>query len=545
MNYQKVREPATVSLPLLAEVCRSFGPDILSLVEDPAEERTPVAGCVLYDRFAPPTPFPGAIALAVGLDLADDQLPERLRDLAAAGYLGLVYKQHGRPDAGLRSMARSNGVALLRASDAVPWDQLTEILTAAIIPHGASVRTLVDILPGDLFALANTVASLTGGAVAIADPEQTVLAYSTLPGQPIDDTRRNSILQLHVPHSEQNDLDYRRVHAARDVVSVAPGAQSLTRSAAAIRAGSVVLGSLWVIDADNDHDPQTARLLLEAANVAALHLLHRRTHSASGRDRQISLVRPLLFEPDRAELSATQLGIAAESVRIVALTAGGPTGSAPAALQASLLVFDTVRTACAVWLPTAVCGLADNVVYIVLPQSATASFAFQREAILRITHHARRLHGRPILAGFGRTTPIGAVPESRADAEVVLAALLRDVEEGRLRVDSDDIVADQQSLGPRLQLRQICADLRAAGHLPGADATRISDHDSRKKTAFAETIRTYLDCDANAIETARRLGLHANTVRYRLSRVESLFGVRLDDPDSRLLLWLQLWAQGN
>ncbi|WP_247048166.1 helix-turn-helix domain-containing protein [Arthrobacter rhizosphaerae] len=50
---------------------------------------------------------------------------------------------------------------------------------------------------------------------------------------------------------------------------------------------------------------------------------------------------------------------------------------------------------------------------------------------------------------------------------------------------------------------------------------------------------------ANAIVAAERLGLHVNTVRYRLSRVGTLFGLNLDDPETRLLLWLQLWARNN
>jgi hypothetical protein len=529
-------------LPTLDELSRSIGPEIASLVENSTSDRQTVSGSVLYDRFARPAPLHGAIALAIGLSPADEHLPARLQELREAGYVALVYKSHGASDADLRHAARSIGIALFRASDSVPWDQLTEIIDAAIVPHGECRRTLVNIRPGDLFELANAVASLSGGAVAIADPEQTLLAYSTLPEQPIDDTRRKSILQLHVPHTEQNDRDYRRVHASREVVSVAPGEHSLTRTAVAIRAGSVLLGSLWLINAEDRNSADTESVLLEAANVAALHILHRRTEHDSDRARQIDLVKPLLFESDRAEFAAVQLGISADCVRIAAVAAYGHAGNAPDTLQASLLLFDTVQTACAVWLPTAVCGLADHIVYIVLPQTSTSSNSFQRAAILRIAHHTRRLLSRPILAGFGRTTPIATVDQSRLDSEAVLAVLLRDVEVGRVRIDSDDVVADQQSLGPRLRLRQIVTELRAAGLLPGDYAAKIAEHDSRQKSFYEETIRTYLDCHANAIETAKGLGLHPNTVRYRLSRIERLFGLRLDDPESRLLVWLELWA---
>ncbi|MEO6944188.1 MAG: helix-turn-helix domain-containing protein [Lacisediminihabitans sp.] len=529
-------------LPTLAELSQGIGMAVASLVESPAGEQQTVSGAVLYDRSEPVARFPGAVALAIGIPLSGERLPALFSELREAGYVALVYKAHGAADAELRQAARSAGIALLRASDSVPWDQLTQIVAAAIVPRGQSRLALIDIRPGDLFELAHAVASLVGGAVAVADPDQNVLAYSTLPEQPIDDTRRRSILQLHVPHTAQNDADYRRVHASREVVSVAPGEHSFTRSAVAIRAGSVVLGSLWVINTENSNNPDMTRVLLEAANVAAIHLLHRRTTHDSGRARQIDLVKPLLFEPDRAELVAVQLGISADAVRVVAMTAGEATGTAADILQSSLLLFDTVRTACAVWLPTAVCGLADNIVYIVLPQSAKSSEAFQHDEILRIAHHTRRLVSRPVLAGFGRVSALAGIEQSRLDAEAVLAMLLRDLDEKRVRVDSDDIVANLHSLGPRLQLRQIVTALRASGHLPGDFATRISEHDSAKGTFFEETIRTYLECNGNAIETAARLGLHANTVRYRLSRIEPVFGLRLEDPETRLLLWLQLQA---
>ena len=552
MSYQAVSgeiDPADVEafggsgrLPTLAEVARSIGAEIASLVETPSGDEHVVSGSAIYDPSAPPSPFPGAIALGIGLATSGGQVEAQLAALKSAGYAALVYKPHGEPDDQLRSEARTAGLALFRASDAVPWDQLMEFFQAGILPQG-DAPSLVDIRPGDLFELANAVASLAGGAVAIADPDQTVLAYSTLADQPIDETRRRSILQLHVPHTDQNDQDYRRVHASHSVVSVAPVKDSLTRSAVAIRAGSVVLGSLWLIDADAVRGDDTNRVLIEAANVAALHLLHRRNNHDAGRMRQIELVKPLLFEPDRAELAGVQLGISADALQVVALAASGQAANAPEVLRSSMMLFDTVRTACAVWLPTAICGIADNVVYIVLPQSAASSSAFQREAVLRIAHHTRRLTSRPIVAGFGDVVPVVSAAKSRLASESVLAMLLRDVEDGRVRGDSDEIVADRESLGPRLQLRQLVGVLTEAGQLPGDFATRIAAHDSRRKTAFELTVRTYLDCNSNAIETAARLGLHANTVRYRLSRIEPLFGVRLEDPETRLLVWLQLSAR--
>lgn len=535
----------SLSLPTLADVARSTASEIVNLVEMPEDDQQVVAGSVLYDSTAAPVKYPGAAALAIGLSLAGKRLRAKVQDLHEAGYVAIVYKTNGKPDAALRAAARETGMALFRASDSVPWSQLAEIMDAAVIPHRQSGRTLVDIRPGDLFDLANTVAAQAGGAVAIADPDQTVLAYSTLPDQPIDETRRSSILHLQVPRSAQTDKDYRRVHAAVDVLDVTTEDPLLRRTAISIRAGSAVLGSLWLLERADHRNEDAGRILREASNVAALHILHKRTTYVSNLTRQMDMVQPLLFEPKRAELAAIRLGISAESVRIAALSAWPADALAADTLQSRLRLFDTIRTACAIRLPSAVCGLSDNIVYIVLPQTADTSWHFQRAAVLTIVRNARRTLGRPVLAALGTAAAINRLEESRVNAETVLSELVRTVAEGRISPDSDDVVADDESLGSRLQLRRIVSALTASGQLPGTHALRIAQYDEEHKKSFEETIQAYLSCGGNAIEAARLLDVHVNTVRYRLGRVKTLFGIDLDDPETRLLVWLQLWARRN
>lgn len=539
MKYQGTNAEG---LPTVADVGRVLGPEVVALVETPLGESQYVSGITINDFYSPPKPSLGAIALLIGAAPANIEWNNFFDQLTNAGYVAVVYKTYGGSDVALRAAARIAGCAAFRAAGGIPWDQLTDFFRAAIVPHSGLSHSLVDIRPGDLFELANAVASMAGGAVAIADPGQTVLAYSTLPEQPIDETRRASILRLHVPPTKRNNEDYQRVHAARDVVCVAAEENSLSRSAVAIRAGEVVLGSLWLIDAAIADAQDTERVLLEASNVAALHLLHRRTNHDVARDRTAELVKPLLFEPDRAELAAIQLGLMTPELRVVAISAVVADLNAPEALRSSMLLFDTVRTACAVRLPGAICGFSDNIVYIVMPHGPTLSPQFHRTTLLRIVRHACRVLGRPVLAGMGNKQAVTRAIQSRTEAESVLAMLLQDIEDDRLSADSDGIVGDPQLLGARLHLRNVVTTLRESGHLPGDLATRIAAHDMQRKTAYEETIRTFLDCNSNAIETAAMLGLHSNTVRYRLSRVEPLFGVNLDSPETRLVLWLQLSA---
>ncbi|MFI6104091.1 PucR family transcriptional regulator [Streptomyces sp. NPDC051310] len=59
---------------------------------------------------------------------------------------------------------------------------------------------------------------------------------------------------------------------------------------------------------------------------------------------------------------------------------------------------------------------------------------------------------------------------------------------------------------------------------------------------LARTAETFLDCAGQAGRTAAALGIHRQTLYYRLSRVEQLTGLDLDDGEDRLLLHMALKA---
>ncbi|MBM7171197.1 helix-turn-helix domain-containing protein, partial [Streptomyces sp. G44] len=57
---------------------------------------------------------------------------------------------------------------------------------------------------------------------------------------------------------------------------------------------------------------------------------------------------------------------------------------------------------------------------------------------------------------------------------------------------------------------------------------------------LARTAEAFLDCAGQAGRTAAELGIHRQTLYYRLSRVEQLTGLDLDDGEDRLLLHMVL-----
>jgi DNA-binding PucR family transcriptional regulator len=76
--------------------------------------------------------------------------------------------------------------------------------------------------------------------------------------------------------------------------------------------------------------------------------------------------------------------------------------------------------------------------------------------------------------------------------------------------------------------------------LPAGPVQRIIEHDAQHSTTYAQSLLAYLDAFGEAIPAAGRLAVHENTLRYRIRRIQELFDLDLDDPDTRLVVWLQL-----
>jgi DNA-binding PucR family transcriptional regulator len=73
---------------------------------------------------------------------------------------------------------------------------------------------------------------------------------------------------------------------------------------------------------------------------------------------------------------------------------------------------------------------------------------------------------------------------------------------------------------------------------PGVDA--IVSFDQENRTDYAASVVAWLDAVGDMGKAASQLGVHPNTLRYRLRRVGELFDVSLEDADDRLSIWLQL-----
>jgi DNA-binding PucR family transcriptional regulator len=64
-----------------------------------------------------------------------------------------------------------------------------------------------------------------------------------------------------------------------------------------------------------------------------------------------------------------------------------------------------------------------------------------------------------------------------------------------------------------------------ARRLSGRRADALLAEDERQGGMLTQTFAAYIDCDLNVVRTAKVLGLHANTIRHRLAKIEGLTGL--------------------
>jgi hypothetical protein len=455
-----------------------------------------------------------------------------VRQASAAGLAGLIIKHYGEPVADLVTAAEDAGVALLAADEAVAWHHLDALVSSALaaIARPAWGGTAPGV--GDLFALANAIAAMVGGATAIEDPYRRFLAYSTLEGQPIDEHRRQGILGLQTPDVPVNDAQYRELGRSAQVCRFTAGPGSMPRLAVAVRAGGDLLGSIWVVDADGSLGPGAEQALAEAASIAALHVLAARTAADLARRQRGDLLRRVLADPGSAAFVAPQLGLSLDApVAVAAFIADSGDPDGVLAAQAALRFTDLVSLHCEAHYGRHGCALIDGVVYALLP--AQPSGHSHRDLVADIARRAQQGLRLPIRAGLGsQAAGLRSAATSRQDADLVLR-VLASRPDGPAFATIDEVRASAT-------LAELALALSLVPRLREGAGPAARSYDAEHDSAYASTLLAYLDANGDIAAAAHRLNVHPNTCRYRLARAESLFGFSLADPDERLLLWLQL-----
>ncbi|UQE74753.1 helix-turn-helix domain-containing protein [Gordonia sp. PP30] len=140
----------------------------------------------------------------------------------------------------------------------------------------------------------------------------------------------------------------------------------------------------------------------------------------------------------------------------------------------------------------------------------------------------------PVVADLAR------LPESGRAARDVLRALRLPL--GKPPSVTGLRIAEPQDVEDALQVVRASMLLRPHGGELSARLRLLADHDRAHRTELLPTVLTVATTASNVAEAARRLGVHPNSLRARLARIETVAGIDLGEPVSALRTVLGLLA---
>ena len=246
---------------------------------------------------------------------------------------------------------------------AVSWSELAAVIYGLVL-EGRETESGRG--PTDLFALADSLAEATGGAVIIEDRLSRVLAYSRRQ-QHADPARVATIVERQAPEQLRAFFDARGVYthlAASDeplFVTRDPDHGMTGRMVVAVRSGRELMGSVWV-ECRAPLDGAALTALADGARTVALHLLRSRASADLERQVESELVIRLLEGTADAATAASRLGLPHTLLRVIAVQA-----FIGAERDAALLVAFERATTGFGWSRPGRSALAGNTVYTLLP----------------------------------------------------------------------------------------------------------------------------------------------------------------------------------
>lgn len=491
----------------------------------PATRSTELRSVVMHE----PGQVVGDVLLAVGAA----SIAEAMQWAEAArAVVVLVRGPHSPADDD--ELAADNRIAVMTVEPEVSWSELAAVIYGVVL-EGRETESGRG--PTDLFALADSLADAVGGAVTIEDRRSAVLAYSRLQQQ-ADPARAATILSRGAPEPLRALFEARGVFrhlAASDEPMFVDGDDEVGltgRMVVAARAGRELLGSIWVACTAPLPDARRAALA-DGARMVALHLLRSRASADLERQVESELVIRLLEGAADATTAASRLGLPQTPLRVIALRARtGDERHAPL-----LLAFERA-TAGFGWSRPGRSALAGNTVYTVLPGA-------EAETASRWVTGLRAALPEPVTVLAGISGPATAaelaLARSEADECLALHEVLHEVPHGDA-VDPDENVPVYDEAWDEILLQRLRIAARAGRAPQRGPVAELRAHDQASGTHYAVTLRAWLEAQGDLAGAGRTLGVHENTVRYRMRKMAELTQLDLTDARKRLAMMIELAA---
>lgn len=527
------RGEAVTTSVALGDVCAKLGRDLLDVALAPRGLDQPVRDVVVHDPGDPPGAGVGAGDVVLGVGVRDDARVEAvLRACGSVQAAALVVRRGVVVSEAVATVAEESGVAILTTSPEVAWGQLYVLVRTSIAAATESgLPRVTGAGLGDLFALADATAAMTGGPVTIEDPQNRVLAFSR-DGQDVDEGRRATVLGRQVPDEWVTALrregTLQRLATSDDVVRTEIVVNGYPRRAIAIRAGGTLLGSIWLAEVE-ELSAEADVALREAARIAALHLLRFRVAEDLERHLRSRMLTSLLRGEGPLPSTLERLGLPRDAGFVVIAA------EIPDALDAALVrqrLLDLVVMHLQAYRREVVAaGLGERVYFLAISRDEADRAALRQIVQDSVLRAQDALHVR-VRAGIGaRADEAAGIPESHRSADQCLDL-----------VSGDEPVIGFEDIHSRAILADVERYLAERGIGVSREMHALREQDAAHGSDYVNTLRAFLDALGDITAAAQRLHVHPNTLRYRLRRILEITGTDLADPDARFALELQLRA---
>lgn len=484
-----------------------------------------------------PAPWvpPGYFLLTTGYSWPHDARAQRslIAALAAGGIAGVGLAVSRYVEAfskAEREAANRAFLPLVEIPFDVPFARITQELHRAIMaePYRAIERSeqihraLMRAASRDatLEDLARILCPLIGRSVTFEDPTGKLLAHCSIDDRS-DPIRRETLQRAQTPpallHALETSGLQKRLRTS-DVPVRVPAMPEIglsARLACPIRLGTELVGIVWIIEGDEPLAELDHRAAEYAALVAAIRIAHQR------------------------ELASLEASLGHASV--LSLLEAEPDQTATAAERVRLLGFDPERS-----YRTAIALLPEEM-------------PLGRDGYLRRDRMAGRVREALRAAGCAQLVAVVLdrvpflIPED-VEVETIVRALGDDAPEivvGRLHPGIDGArrsFREALSLVRYRKRAKLCRfdDVLVPRVLAGDEEARrtfVEDllqplRSQRGGAALSTALLELARTGFHMRETADRLHIHPNTLRYRLARASEVLGTPLDDPEVRFNLQL-------
>lgn len=497
-----------------AALAHALGPTFVQLSQS-GEDR-PILGVEIVEASDPARAERGDLVVAVGVRTAEEALA--LVNGAAEG-AGLVLRHPWADEAEVRTRCAHLSLPLLAWTKETTWTAALSVLRSAVetAPNTAG-QGPKDHVFGDLFEMADTIGAILDAPVTIEDATSRVLAYSH--GQTdVDAARMSTIVGRRVPREMREHFRSRGVfkklaHSDEPFLVPAAGKDVRARYIVPVRAGGEWLGSIWAV-VDGPATDEQLRRLPAATELVALNLLRLRAQSELHHQVQLDQLRRVL----RGATSEQPRWLDDGPWRVAAL-------EGPAELD------DDARREVWValcrrhgWREPLVVDLDMGVFAILREGRGAGSVDWLSDLV---PTRGRSAAGSRLVLG-GRVGSISDLPNSLADAAELVALGLPATAGPVVSFDAQWPTVVLRRAVRGLADRPLASPLAVLLASPG-----------NAKTDWAAMLVAVIDHWGEPQKAAASLGVHPNTIRYRMSRFAELCPANLEDPHERLALRLEL-----